>query len=425
MISVKSFLKSSLLYGINNGFMMISGFIFLPFYGKYLTNYDFGIWGLMTSILPLLFSVLHLGTTNAIVAMFYNKEYKISLIISDSVRIFLSFYIIYFILILIFGDFFSRLIGWKYNATILLSILVLFSGINNFATTLFQIDNKPIFYAYYSSLKVIISNILLIFGLIFYKNNWKTIFYSAIIVEFFYFIVSFILLTKKYKINIFNRDIGYTKHILSFSLPLLPSITSDWLLRSSNRIFLTNFVSIEENGLLTIGYKFGGLVQNINQAISRAFGAYFFSNIGSDCVNKDTNIRVVQIIYLTAFLLLLISLVLFFISSPLVNYFVGDKFIGASKYIFFIALSFVEISLFEKMYNFLLNKKKTILITFITFITGLLNVVLNYFLIKYIGAMGAIYSLNISYLVAIILTWISVSYYYKMPWFNKILFSIR
>ena len=43
MISTKSFLKSSFLYGINNSAMMISGFIFLPIYGKYLSNYDFGI----------------------------------------------------------------------------------------------------------------------------------------------------------------------------------------------------------------------------------------------------------------------------------------------------------------------------------------------------------------------------------------------
>jgi len=425
VISTKSFLKSSLLYGINNVVMMISGFVFLPIYGKYLSNYDFGIWGLMTSISPLLFSIIHLGTTSAIGAMFYNAEYKRPALIADSMRLFILTYLIFFVIAIILRDFISSLIGWHYQATILLAILILFSGINNFATTIFQIDNKPILYAFYSSIKVIVSNILLILFVTFYKNNWISIFYSAIVIEFIYFIVSIILLIKEYNVNIFNKNIGYSKQILSFSLPLLPSIASDWLLRSSNRIFLSNFVSVEENGLLTIGYKFGNFVQNINQAISRAFGAYFFSNMGVNATDENTKKRIVQVIYLTTVLLLIVAIGLLITSELLVQLFVGNKFIGASKYVFFIALSFVELSLFEKMYNFLLNKKKTFIITSISLITGLSNVGLNYFLIKKIGSMGAIYSLNISYFLAIILTWVSVNYYYKMPWFNKILFRIR
>ena len=60
--------------------------------------------------------------------------------------------------------------------------------------------------------------------------------------------------------------------------------------------------------------------------------------------------------------------------------------------------------------------KKTHMLAWITFFSASINVVLNYFLIKINGAIGAAQATTITFFVRFILTWTSSVRIYKMPW---------
>jgi Na+-driven multidrug efflux pump len=66
--------------------------------------------------------------------------------------------------------------------------------------------------------------------------------------------------------------------------------------------------------------------------------------------------------------------------------------------------------------NYIFYLKKTYFIATATIITASINIVLNYFLIKHNGAIGAAQATAISFTIEFILIWILSSILYKMPW---------
>lgn len=62
--------------------------------------------------------------------------------------------------------------------------------------------------------------------------------------------------------------------------------------------------------------------------------------------------------------------------------------------------------------------KKTYFLTFIAGITICSNILFNYVLIKYKGAIGAAWAVCLAFLIRFILTWFFAQKAYPMPWFS-------
>jgi Na+-driven multidrug efflux pump len=61
--------------------------------------------------------------------------------------------------------------------------------------------------------------------------------------------------------------------------------------------------------------------------------------------------------------------------------------------------------------------KRTITVSIITFSAATLNLILNYFLIKENGALGAAQAAVIAFLAQFIIVWIVANRAFPMPWF--------
>lgn len=70
--------------------------------------------------------------------------------------------------------------------------------------------------------------------------------------------------------------------------------------------------------------------------------------------------------------------------------------------------------------NYIFYVKKTYILAWITFLSAAINIVLNYFLIRANGAIGAAQATAITFFVSFILTWILSAKVYNMPWLLKI-----
>jgi Na+-driven multidrug efflux pump len=62
--------------------------------------------------------------------------------------------------------------------------------------------------------------------------------------------------------------------------------------------------------------------------------------------------------------------------------------------------------------------RRTAVLSAITFITGILNVVLSYYLIISNGFVGAAQGTVIAYLISFAMTWYLAAREYPMPWFS-------
>ncbi len=68
--------------------------------------------------------------------------------------------------------------------------------------------------------------------------------------------------------------------------------------------------------------------------------------------------------------------------------------------------------------NYIYYAKKTHVTSFIPFIIAGVNIVLNYFLIKINGGVGAAQATAVSFCIGFVLTWIASAKVFPMPWFK-------
>ena len=86
------------------------------------------------------------------------------------------------------------------------------------------------------------------------------------------------------------------------------------------------------------------------------------------------------------------------------------------KYIPWLILGYVFQGGYFMMTNYILYSEKTYYNGFVTILSGVISLLLNYILIKQYGATGAAMAFAFTYLIYFILTWSVANYVYRMPW---------
>jgi len=114
--------------------------------------------------------------------------------------------------------------------------------------------------------------------------------------------------------------------------------------------------------------------------------------------NHYTKVKIVKFTYLYDVGIILLALALSFIAPYFLKFFVSKNFYSAYKYVLWIALGYAFQGMYFMVVNYIFYGKKTYILAWVTFTSAGINIVLNYFFIKFI------------------LVWILSSKAYKMPW---------
>lgn len=140
-----------------------------------------------------------------------------------------------------------------------------------------------------------------------------------------------------------------------------------------------------------------------------------FKTLSSEPKFEDKK-KIVIFTYLYFIGIFLFAFIFSYISEWLIPYFLGEKFINSSEYIFYFALSFAFQGMYLMIGNYILYTKKTHILAYVTFGTSVLHVGLLYLFINENGTIGAAQASLISFIITFIVTWILASKVYEMPW---------
>ena len=72
--------------------------------------------------------------------------------------------------------------------------------------------------------------------------------------------------------------------------------------------------------------------------------------------------------------------------------------------------------MYKMVVNYIFYVRKTYILAWVTFSTAIVSIVINYFAIKYLGAIGAAYTYALMGFVTFLLVWLLSSRVYPMPW---------
>ncbi len=205
--------------------------------------------------------------------------------------------------------------------------------------------------------------------------------------------------------------------ILGVSLPLLPHTVGSIMISSSNRLFVEKYAGFSEVGVFFVGFQLGMVVMLITDSIIKAWTPWFFKKMATRIEADRRKIIINTYVYI---LLLFIFVLLYpFLLQFFMPFVVGTKYIAAIKYIRPVSFAFFFFGIYQIFFPYLLYKKKTWILGYTTSVVAIVNISLNWILIPRIGAIGAAYSLIVSYFITFVSVTIFSIKLQKMPWFES------
>ncbi|MCH5686531.1 polysaccharide biosynthesis C-terminal domain-containing protein [Niabella sp. W65] len=209
------------------------------------------------------------------------------------------------------------------------------------------------------------------------------------------------------------------KDSIGFGLPLIPHTIGAMVINMSDRLFITHYLNKEILGIYNIGYLAGSVLSLINAGFANAIVPFSY-----ELFNQNTTVakgKVVKVYWMYILILIVFILLIWLLTPFMFNHFIDKKFHGGTRFVVWIALGYFFQGIYLLFANIIFYLKKTKVLFYLSFFNIAINLTLNYLLVPRFGAMGAAYTLCISYFIFVV----AVAFYcfrnFPLPWltFNR------
>ena len=334
----KELIKHSIIYGSGDILQRMLAFFLLPVYTRFLSPEEYGVLQLLVITSSLILVIVQLGLGSAIFkSILYNKEADKKTIIST------SFYFLtatsFFILAVLFfnSGLLSKIIlnSLDYSGffkIILLSIF--FNTISVIPLAYLRIEDASLKFSILIFCKFTLQLLLNIFFVIILKKGIAGVIIAELLASFSFSVVLVGLLFKNLRLVFSKNEL---KDMLGFGLPLAPAGLAMFVLTMSDRYFLNYFVSLDQVGIYSVGYRVGMVIAVLVGAFQKAWPSVMF-NIAK--IDRAKEVFAKNFIYFM-FVLLFFSLGLSLFAKEILSLIVTPTFTGAYRIIPLIAVAFL------------------------------------------------------------------------------------
>ena len=393
-------LKNSSIYSLNGILQKAIGFILLPLYARFLTLSDYGIIGVLASVITTL-NLFYTLSINSSIQRFYfvyaDQPYKFKIFLSTNVLFLILNSIIITILIIIFKDFFQSIFNENimFYPYIFISILsLIFSPLFTIFQSLLQTIQKSYQFSFLNLLFFVLSVILNIVFVVGLKLGAVGQLISVLITSIFFFFLTIILLFKE-NFLIFKFNFDDLKKSLGYSIPLIPHLLSTSLALLTSQLLLNSQISIESAGLFNIAAKFIALIDILQVSIINAFTPWFYQSVKRIDYKKIIN-DFVNIIYKVFFL---VSLFFLIFSKEFMMIFLPIEFVSSWKIFSYLLIGYQIKLIYMFITTGIYFSMKGVKFLFLATLSGnLLSILFSFFLTKEIGILTPSFALILQWL---------------------------
>jgi len=383
---LKKLFSHSIIYGLAPQISAVAGLVALPIITKYLTELDFGIWGLLMAYVGTLQAFSLLGINVVLSNSFFKMPFQHKWLWRQ-VYGFLIIWAIPFNLIL------AGLLYWvmpeeaENNALLLIFLLLLpkaiFGPTALIGTYYYQLNQKPLPIAIRSAFFGILTVLLNVYTIAYLKMGYMGWAWSVFIVQFFMNASYWIPLNVKlgYK-PIFNFKIRTIKNALKVGIPTIPHTYSAFLLDASDRLVMDQLsTSTGEIGQFDLAAKFGLYFRTIVGAMNTAVGPLMLK-----AYKEKNDAKARDLVFVLQIVMIFITF-LFSIWSKEIFYVLIKN--DTLNKVYPLSIIIVMAINYRPMYIGALTKlfylEKTELLWRVSFIAGGTNLLLNFILIPIFG----------------------------------------
>jgi O-antigen/teichoic acid export membrane protein len=389
--------KHLLVYGLGSIAQSLAGLILLPLLTNDLSTTEFGAFAFIQMMGAIASTVFYFGINSALPRSYYDyeDEEERKVVFSTAFYITLLGACLQLLCGIVFGKQLSILF-FKEESYYLYIVLMLgsagFGFVNQVFYTLLKFKRKSGLIGGIGIGTLFLNVAIVVVFLKLFKLGLFAPIIGGLIVNIIVFIAMLVLLHDEIKLRISKKEIKVQLH---FGVPSifasLASMSIDW----SDRFFINKFLSLEDVGTYSVGYKIGTLisilllipfVQIWNPMMMEYKDSDDIKELVTKIVSYYTFIGVIIIIFSTYFLSEIIQILI-----PSKDYAKGLAIFPIIMYGVFIN-GFVNIT-----YIGLLYARKVARMALLYYLVAFINVVLNYLLIPIYGLQGAAWSSFLTY----------------------------
>lgn len=398
----KNLAKNTIIITIGKICTQLITFFLLPLYTGILSTSEYGTVDLLNTLVSLLLPIVTFQVEQAVFRELIEvrgKNDKESRIISSAVITVIFQCIVYLIIFALISPFINN----HYKFFLATNVVA-----NIFLSLLLQIargfgDNKKYAFAsFISALSTIIFNILFLVVIKLGANGMLLGTMLGQIVATIYLFIS-LRLYKYLKVKDYKKEV--IKSLWKYSLPLIPNAISWWVFNASDRVIVSAFLGVDQNGILAASLKFSTVFitfYNIfNMSWTESISIAIKDDDVSDYFNKMFNI------ILKLFTALAIGMIacMPFVFPIMIN----EKFS--------VGYGLVPISIIGSLFNVVVGlvsviyvaKKNTKAIASTSIVSAVINIIVHLVLIKFIGLYAAVISTFMAFFIMSIYRLIDVS----------------
>ena len=391
--------KNSIIYTIGIILPQAVGFLLLPIITRYLTPGDYGIVSSVGVLGTILAIFLTLAVDHSIYRLYYDygsEEKKRDFLGTISISLFITSTIGVFILF-VFRDYvalvFKSIPFFPYYVYI---ILATYFSIFLIIPKIYYMVIEEATKFFLLSVGLTFLNIALILWFVVGLERGAEGYLGARVVADLLFVPLSLFILKK--IVNFKFDLQMLKNGLSFSLPIIPTLLSAWILNLSDRIFIERYFTLQDVGIYSLGYQIALVATVIGGGIHTAYFPFFFKLANSnDQENSKKTLYHTNTIYI-----LIILLTVFFVSffsKEIVTIMIAHEYLEAYKIIPLIAIGYLFAQTQGILNLYIQQEKKTKAFMYIMLGAAGINVILNFLLVPRYGAYGAAYATIMSFAI--------------------------
>ena len=292
---LRKLFSDSVIYAIGPQIPKVAGVFVLPLITRYLSEIDYGLYGIITSYISFFSAMSDLGLSIVLVNSYYKHPLRWKLIWKQ-----LHFYLMLWSVVM--GFVICLLLYFVIPveaAANLISISLLvciptmfFSSTTIIGSRYYQFSQKPIFIAVTSSIVGVIAIALNLYTIVWLKMGYMGWFYSTAISTFIQFLFFIYPVFYKYGLGpVFSFRKRFINSHLRVSLPLIPHNYSGYLLNSSDRIVMDRMrVSVGKIGEYNLAYTFGNYFDFFGNAVGMAIGPFYTRMMAKKSALQDRSL---------------------------------------------------------------------------------------------------------------------------------------
>jgi O-antigen/teichoic acid export membrane protein len=390
----------------------------LPILTNYLSLEEYGEVSMFIALMNFIMSIFGLSLDGAFMRKYYdNNDETFRKVKFNYLILLTASFTICLVIVISLKDPLSFYSGVSEKYLIPAIVCSLFSTICYCVNSYHQVKGKAFQYALFTNswsfLNALLSIILVVSLGLGVKGRILGITLSSVLLGI---IGLFILLRSGVSFKLDKSIIN--EELMVFGIPLLPMNLRGTILNFSDKIFIANIIGLSAAGVYTVSNQLAMIVDVFVRSIALAYTPWLYSKLKENTL--QSNKKIVKLTYLLFLIIIIISIIWVVAATLCFPFFIRSDYSDALGYLNWLVLGNAFLGFQLLLVSFIYFSKETKVYAWISIASIVINIFLNYFLIKHYGPIGAAISTCLVYVIMFTLTFILVFHKFRnMPWTLK------